>query len=275
MAFYVLGVPGFLWALGWLIWFRDYPENKVIDEAEASTPTPLLQALRSWGMAKAMAQYFIGNFTFFICITWMFPYLAERYSLTPSQAARFSMDHWKYPLSSSDPAVVEKSLAGMHTSLHNAKLWGSDAVLLVPAVVNAQTSYREAWTRSQEQTRKLIPMLHSSLAGASLTHASWPIRQRSSASSTPFGVSPQTKSTGFSVALKACPTRTKCSLGVNIRVLSHTSIRGNFEFSWIRQFAMILVTPFPLAAVSQWLHSRGHTPFDVMRIDASQSGVKS
>src|SRR6266568_3767616 len=50
-----------------------------------------------------------------------------------------NMDHWKYPLSSSDPAVVEKSLAGMRTSLHNAKLWGSDAVLLVPAVVNSQT----------------------------------------------------------------------------------------------------------------------------------------
>src|SRR5437773_6371148 len=42
-------------------------------------------------MAKTMIQYFIGNFTFFICITWMFPYLAQRYSLTPSQAARFSM----------------------------------------------------------------------------------------------------------------------------------------------------------------------------------------
>src|SRR5437870_2090119 len=38
-----------------------------------------------------------------------------------------NMDHWKYPLSSNDPAVVEKSLAGMRTSLHNAKLWGSDA----------------------------------------------------------------------------------------------------------------------------------------------------
>jgi L-ribulose-5-phosphate 3-epimerase len=47
-----------------------------------------------------------------------------------------NMDHWKYPLSSSDPAVVEKGLAGMRTSLHNAKLWGADAVLLVPAVVN-------------------------------------------------------------------------------------------------------------------------------------------
>ncbi len=49
--------------------------------------------------------------------------------------------HWEFPLSSSDPATVEKSLAGMRTSLHNAKLWGSDVVLLVPGVVNRQTSY--------------------------------------------------------------------------------------------------------------------------------------
>jgi L-ribulose-5-phosphate 3-epimerase len=69
-----------------------------------------------------------------------------------------NMDHWKYPLSSSDPAVVEKSMAGMRTSMHNAKLWGADAVLLVPAVVNAQTSYRDAWIRSQQQVRKLLPL---------------------------------------------------------------------------------------------------------------------
>jgi L-ribulose-5-phosphate 3-epimerase len=69
-----------------------------------------------------------------------------------------NMDHWRFPLSSSDSAVLEKSLAGMRTSLHNAKLWGSDAVLLVPAVVNPQTSYRDAWTRSQQQIRKLIPL---------------------------------------------------------------------------------------------------------------------
>jgi L-ribulose-5-phosphate 3-epimerase len=69
-----------------------------------------------------------------------------------------NMHHWKYPLSSSDPDVVEKSLAGMRTSLHNAKLWGSDVVLLVPAVVNPQTSYRDAWTRSQREIRKLMPL---------------------------------------------------------------------------------------------------------------------
>lgn len=69
-----------------------------------------------------------------------------------------NMDHWKYPLSSPDAAVVEKSLAGMRTSLNNAKLWGAKCVLLVPAVVNEQTSYREAWVRSQAQIRKLIPL---------------------------------------------------------------------------------------------------------------------
>jgi len=69
-----------------------------------------------------------------------------------------NMDHWKYPLSSGDPAVVAKCVEGMRASLQNAKLWGSDAVLLVPAVVDAKTSYLEAWTRSQEQIRKLIPV---------------------------------------------------------------------------------------------------------------------
>ena len=45
--------------------------------------------------------------------------------------------HWKFPLSSADPAVVAESVKGMETSLRNAKLWGADTVLLVPAVVNA------------------------------------------------------------------------------------------------------------------------------------------
>jgi len=69
-----------------------------------------------------------------------------------------NMDHWKYPLSSSDRAAVEKSLAGMRTSLHNAKLWGADVVLLVPAVVDAKTSYHDAWARSQKEIRSLIPL---------------------------------------------------------------------------------------------------------------------
>ncbi|PYT27067.1 MAG: xylose isomerase [Acidobacteria bacterium] len=69
-----------------------------------------------------------------------------------------NMAHWKYPLSSADPAVVAESVKGMQTSLRNAHFWGADTVLLVPAVVNPQTSYRDAWVRSQAEIRKLIPM---------------------------------------------------------------------------------------------------------------------
>lgn len=69
-----------------------------------------------------------------------------------------NQEHWRSPLSSADPAVVEKSLEGMRTSLHNAKLWGADTVLLVPAVVNAETPYATAWERSQKQIKKLIPV---------------------------------------------------------------------------------------------------------------------
>lgn len=70
--------------------------------------------------------------------------------------------HWSYPLSSPDPSVVEKSLEGMHASLRNAKLWGADTVLLVPAVVNAEVSYAQAWERSQRQIRKLLPIAEES-----------------------------------------------------------------------------------------------------------------
>jgi len=67
-------------------------------------------------------------------------------------------DHWRYPLSSADPEVVEKSMQAMRTSLANAHLWGADCVLLVPAVVDANTRYEDAWKRSQKQIRELIPL---------------------------------------------------------------------------------------------------------------------
>ncbi|HEV8132974.1 MAG TPA: sugar phosphate isomerase/epimerase family protein [Acidobacteriota bacterium] len=67
-----------------------------------------------------------------------------------------NMSHWNFPLSSADPEEVNKSVAGMETSLKNANLWGADAVLLVPAVVNPKTSYREAYARSQKVIRERI-----------------------------------------------------------------------------------------------------------------------
>lgn len=66
-------------------------------------------------------------------------------------------DHWRFPLSSSDADVVKKCVTGMETSLRNAEEWGAETVLLVPAVVDSKTSYGDAWKRSQQQIRKMIP----------------------------------------------------------------------------------------------------------------------
>jgi hexulose-6-phosphate isomerase len=71
-------------------------------------------------------------------------------------------DHWRFPLSSPDAEIVARSVAGMATSFENAKLWGADTVLLVPAVVDATTSYGDAWTRSQRVIReRLLPMANA------------------------------------------------------------------------------------------------------------------
>jgi len=67
-----------------------------------------------------------------------------------------NMAHWANPISSADPEKVNASVAGMETSLRNAKLWGADTVLLVPAVVDPKTMYSDAYTRSQKVIRERI-----------------------------------------------------------------------------------------------------------------------
>jgi hexulose-6-phosphate isomerase len=74
-----------------------------------------------------------------------------------------NMEHWSSPLSSADPAVVAKGVAGMEVSLRNARLWGADAVLLVPAVVKPEVTYQDAWARSQKIVRERILPLAAEL----------------------------------------------------------------------------------------------------------------
>jgi MFS transporter, ACS family, glucarate transporter len=91
-AFYILGVPGLIWAGCWLIWFHDHPKERVAHEPTAVAAAQSLGAiLRSRGMLLAMFQYFAGNFTFYICISWMHPHLIEHYGLSQGEAARYAM----------------------------------------------------------------------------------------------------------------------------------------------------------------------------------------
>ena len=65
--------------------------------------------------------------------------------------------HWRKPFSDPDPKVREEGMEGMKIALDKAKLYGAEAVLLVPAVVNKEVSYGYAYKQSQEEIRKLIP----------------------------------------------------------------------------------------------------------------------
>src|SRR5688572_8358292 len=66
--------------------------------------------------------------------------------------------HWKENLASPNPSERERGLAGLKQSLQDAKKYGASSVLFVPAVVNESVSYSDAWTRTQEELRKVIPL---------------------------------------------------------------------------------------------------------------------
>src|SRR5215475_11923893 len=67
-------------------------------------------------------------------------------------------DHWSKPFSHPDPKVREEGLEALKQTLRDAKRYGATSVLLVPAVVNKDISYDEAYTRSQAEIRKAIPL---------------------------------------------------------------------------------------------------------------------
>ena len=90
-AFYLLSVPGLLWAIFWFLLFRDRPRTPPRQEAAATPQLGFREVLRSRGMLLNMFQYFAGNFTFFICLSWMLPYLQNRYQLSLAQAAGYAM----------------------------------------------------------------------------------------------------------------------------------------------------------------------------------------
>jgi len=66
--------------------------------------------------------------------------------------------HWAKPLSDSNPETRKVGVEGLQTSLRDAKKYGAKSVLLVPAVVDKQVSYADAYKRSQEEIRKAIPL---------------------------------------------------------------------------------------------------------------------
>ena len=66
-------------------------------------------------------------------------------------------DHWRVPLSDPDPEVRKNCIVSVAKSLEEIKELGGDTVLVVPGVVNDKVSYEDAYYRSQNSIRELIP----------------------------------------------------------------------------------------------------------------------
>ncbi len=67
-------------------------------------------------------------------------------------------DHWKKPLTHPDAKVREEGLEALKQTLRDAKRYGASSVLLVPGVVSKEIPYDEAYTRSQTEIRKAVPL---------------------------------------------------------------------------------------------------------------------
>lgn len=106
MTFVILGVIGLLWGVVWYIWFRDNPENhggmskEEVDfihsntnrssDEEEKTIIDFGKLFRSKQMWLLMGQYFASNFTFFFCLTWLFPHLKVKYHLDALEAGFYA-----------------------------------------------------------------------------------------------------------------------------------------------------------------------------------------
>ena len=69
--------------------------------------------------------------------------------------------HWSKPLSHPSANEREVGLNGLLQGLRDAKAYGAKSVLLVPAIVNKEVSYADAYSRSVAEIKKAIPLAES------------------------------------------------------------------------------------------------------------------
>jgi MFS transporter, ACS family, glucarate transporter len=122
-SFVIVGLVGAAYAVFWYFVFRDKPEDsKWISEKEKEfiiknrqqatigelPPFSLKVLLKSRNMWLAMGQYICSNFTFYFTLTWMLPYIADRFQVDIVQAGMYSM----FPLLSGALGQLGFRLAG-------------------------------------------------------------------------------------------------------------------------------------------------------------------
>jgi MFS transporter, ACS family, glucarate transporter len=105
-SFILVGLVGAAYAVFWYFVFRDKPEDSkwisdnekefIIKNRQQPTvgelpPFSIRVLLKSGNMWLAMGQYICSNFTFYFTLTWMLPYIADRFQIDIIQAGMYSM----------------------------------------------------------------------------------------------------------------------------------------------------------------------------------------
>ncbi len=182
MSFVILGVVGVLWAVIWYAWFRDDPsEHPAVSEEERefiaehtgsknveTAPISFNKLFKSKGMWLLMGQYFCSNFTFFFCLTWLFPHLKVKYNLEAIEAGFYSsaplifgaLGNWfsgwlvdviyrrgKWSLSRKLPAIIGFALAavGVLVSVYMNEVQGA-IIFISLAVFGADMTLSPSWS---------------------------------------------------------------------------------------------------------------------------------
>ncbi|NHF58825.1 MFS transporter [Flavobacteriaceae bacterium TP-CH-4] len=184
LTFVILGGVGLLWGLVWYIWFRDNPEdhrgmsgvevayiqsntNRTVGE-EKNAQIDFSKLFKSKTMWLLMGQYFASNFTFFFCLTWLFPHLKVTYNLDALEAGFYAsaplifgaLGNWfsgflvdliykrnKWALSRKIPAIIGFLLAstGIVASVYMEEVTPA-IVFISMAVFGADMTLSPSWS---------------------------------------------------------------------------------------------------------------------------------
>jgi ACS family glucarate transporter-like MFS transporter len=180
--FLAFGAIGVLYSLLWYRLFRDKPENtKFIGSEEVAfiqknrqqpsvgskVGLPFNTIIESATMWKTMVQYICSNFTFYFSLTWMYPYIQERFHLGLVEAGFYTsipliggaVGNWlagilvdaiyrrgKWKLSRSMPAIIGFSLSAigmiMFTLVSSPEL---SVAFMTLAVFGADMTLSPSW----------------------------------------------------------------------------------------------------------------------------------
>ncbi len=103
-SFLIFGGIGILYGILWLLLFKNKPEeSKTLGEQEkkyiidnrqepskVNGTIAFSKIIKSRNVWMTMIQYVCSNFTFYFTLTWMFPFVKEKFGLSPVEAGLYS-----------------------------------------------------------------------------------------------------------------------------------------------------------------------------------------